>query len=293
MAVTLRDQRAAPTDGRQVLSNLGIGRHSYCRISTVLEMPNLVQLQMDSFDWFKTEGLRELLEEISPIVDYNGKMELHFLEHRFDEPRASEETCRERDMTYAAPLRIRVRLVIRETGEIKESDVFLGDFPMMTPDGTFLINGAERVVVSQLVRSPGVYFELSDDPTTGRPLCSAKLIPSRGAWLEFETSNRNVLSVKVDRKRKLPATILLRAIGFAEDDEIRELFSEVRRSRASLSLTARSSAIRRAASRRRRSSSIADCDLATRRPRTTRHRFLRDCSSIRGVTTWLAWAATS
>ena len=227
MAVTLRDQRAAPTDGRQVLSNLGIGRRSYSRISTVLEMPNLVQLQIDSFDWFKTEGLRELLEEISPIVDYNGKMELHFLEHRFDEPRATEEICRERDMTYAAPLRIRVRLVIRDTGEVKESDVFLGDFPIMTPDGTFLINGAERVVVSQLVRSPGVYFELTDDPTTGRPLCSAKLIPSRGAWLEFETSNRNVLSVKVDRKRKLPATILLRAIGFADDDEIRELFAEV------------------------------------------------------------------
>jgi len=227
MAVTLRDQRIAQTNGRQVLSNLGIGRRSYSRISTVLEMPNLVQLQIDSFNWFREEGLRELLEEISPIVDYNGKMELHFLEHRFDEPRATEEVCRERDMTYAAPLRIRVRLVIRDTGEIKESDVFLGDFPIMTPDGTFLINGAERVVVSQLVRSPGVYFELSDDPTTGRPLCGAKLIPSRGAWLEFETSNRNVLSVKVDRKRKLPATILLRAIGFAEDDEIRELFADI------------------------------------------------------------------
>ncbi|HET7034700.1 MAG TPA: DNA-directed RNA polymerase subunit beta [Thermomicrobiaceae bacterium] len=227
MAVSLRDQRTAEASQRQVLSNLGINRVSFARIPTVLEIPNLVRLQIESFDWFKTEGMRELLEEISPIVDYNGKMELHFLEHRFDEPRAGEEVCRERDMTYAAPLRIRVRLVIRDTGEIKESDVFLGDFPVMTPDGTFLINGAERVVVSQLVRSPGAYFELTEDATTGRLLCQTKLIPSRGAWLEFETSNRNVLSVKVDRKRKLPATILLRAIGYADNDEIRALFEDV------------------------------------------------------------------
>ncbi|MBX6341868.1 MAG: DNA-directed RNA polymerase subunit beta, partial [Thermomicrobiaceae bacterium] len=227
MAVSLRDQRVAAAGARQVLSNLGIGRRSFARIPTVLEMPNLVQLQLESFEWFKTEGMRELLDEISPIVDYNQKMELHFLEHRFDEPRYTEEICRERDMTYAAPLRIRVRLVIRDTGEIKESDVFLGDFPVMTQDGTFLINGAERVVVSQLVRSPGVYFELVEDPTTGRRLCGAKLIPNRGAWLEFETSNRNVLSVKVDRKRKLPVTVLLRAIGYADDDQIRELFADV------------------------------------------------------------------
>jgi len=227
MAVTLRHPFVADAGTRQVLSNLGIGRRSYARIPTVLEMPNLVQLQIESFDWFKGEGMRELLAEISPIVDYNQKMELHFLEHRFDEPRFDEETCRERDMTYAAPLRIRVRLIIRDTGEIKESDVFLGDFPVMTPDGTFLINGAERVVVSQLVRSPGVYFDLSEDATTGRMLCGAKLIPGRGAWLEFETSNRNVLSVKVDRKRKLPATILLRAIGISDDDEIRALFADM------------------------------------------------------------------
>ncbi|MFO7270029.1 DNA-directed RNA polymerase subunit beta [Sphaerobacter thermophilus] len=227
MAVTLRSQGAPDAGTRQVLSNLGIDRVSFASIPTVLEMPNLVQLQIESFEWFKTEGMRELLEEISPIVDYNGKMELRFLEHRFDEPRYDEETCRERDMTYAAPLRIRVQLLIRETGEIKESDVFLGDFPIMTPHGTFLINGAERVVVSQLVRSPGVYFDLTTDPTTGRQLAGAKLIPSRGAWLEFETSNKNVLSVKVDRKRKLPVTVLLRAIGIVDDDEIRELFADV------------------------------------------------------------------
>ncbi len=214
-------------DAEQVVSNLGINRRSYARIPTVIEMPNLVQVQLDSFEWFKTEGLRELLHEISPITDYNQKMELHFLEHAFDEPRASEETCRERDMTFAAPLRIRVRLIIKETGEIKESDIFLGDFPMMTAHGTFIINGAERVVVSQLVRSPGVYFELEEDATSGRRLCKAKLIPNRGAWLEFESSNRDVLSVKVDRKRKMPVTILLRAIGYEDDDELRAVFADV------------------------------------------------------------------
>jgi DNA-directed RNA polymerase subunit beta len=227
MAITVRDQGVAGASKDQVLSNLGIGRRSYASIPTVLEMPNLVQLQIDSFDWFKSEGLRELLQEISPIEDYNNKMQLEFLEHWFDEPRISEELCRERDMTYAAPLRIKVRLTIRDTGEIKESDVFLGDFPIMTPKGTFLINGAERVVVSQLVRSPGAYFDLSEDSATGRRLCGAKLIPSRGAWLEFETSNRNVLSVKVDRKRKLPATVLLRALNLGDNDDIRALFEDV------------------------------------------------------------------
>ena len=136
MAVTLRGPLPTEAGARQVLSNLGIDRRSYARIPTVLEMPNLVQIQIESFDWFRDEGLRELLEEISPIIDYNQKMELHIVKHRFEEPRASEEVCRERDMTYAAPLRISVRLVIRETGEIKESDVFLGDFPIMTADGT-------------------------------------------------------------------------------------------------------------------------------------------------------------
>ena len=219
--------RTIDGDAGQVVSNLGINRRSYARIPTVIEMPNLVQVQIDSFEWFKTEGLRELLKEISPITDYNQKMELHFLDHAFDEPRATEETCRIRDMTYAAPLRIRVRLIIKETGEIKESDIFLGDFPMMTAHGTFIINGAERVVVSQLVRSPGVYFELEEDATSGRRLCKAKLIPNRGAWLEFESSNRDILSVKVDRKRKMPVTILLRAIGYEDDDELRALFADV------------------------------------------------------------------
>jgi DNA-directed RNA polymerase subunit beta len=211
----------------QVLSNEGINRRSFSRIPTVLEMPNLVQVQINSFDWFKNEGLAELLQEISPITDYNQKMELHFLDHAFDEPRASEETCRERDMTFAAPLRIRVRLIIKETGEIKESDIFLGDFPMMTAHGTFVINGAERVVVSQLVRSPGVYFEMDEDPTSGRKLAKAKLIPNRGAWLEFESSSKDQLYVKVDRKRKLHVSVLLRALGYDDNEQIMEMFADV------------------------------------------------------------------
>ncbi|CAN5378143.1 DNA-directed RNA polymerase subunit beta [soil metagenome] len=211
----------------QPLSNTGINRKTFARIPPVVELPNLIQIQRDSFEWFKREGLAELLQEISPIVDYNQKMELHFLDHFFSEPRASEKVCRERDMTFAAPLQIRVRLVIQETGEIKESEIFLGDFPMMTAEGTFIINGAERVVVSQLVRSPGVYFDIVEDATSGRRLCKGKLIPNRGAWLEFETSNRDVLSVKVDRKRKMPITILLRAIGFETDEQLLELFEDI------------------------------------------------------------------
>jgi DNA-directed RNA polymerase subunit beta len=232
---------------RQVVSNQGIGRRTFSRIPTVLEMPNLVQMQLESFDWFVREGLKELLDEISPIMDHHKKMELSIYDPRFDppwsrmpkgdeqerakiDPRVAEQYCRERDITYAAPLRVSARLVMRETGEIKETGpdgIFLGDFPMMTSDGTFVINGAERVVVSQLVRSPGVYFERSPDPATGKLLSTAKLIPNRGAWLEFESSNRDVISVKVDRKRKMPVTILLRAIGIERDEDLLDIFSGV------------------------------------------------------------------
>ena len=186
---------------------------SYAKIPQIMEMPNLIKVQLDSYDWFKREGLRELLDEISPIQDFTGsKMELRFGEYSFGEPKYDERECRERDATFAAPLRVNVELIVKETGEVKEQELFMGDFPLMTPTGTFIINGAERVVVSQLVRSPGVYFTLEKDPTTGRDLAYAKLIPNRGAWLEFETSNRDVISVKVDRKRKIPVTTLLRAI---------------------------------------------------------------------------------
>jgi DNA-directed RNA polymerase subunit beta len=188
-------------------------RYSFARIQDAISVPTLIETQINSFEWFRKEGLRELFDEISPITDFTGKnMELRFLDYQFGEPRYDEYECRERDMTYAAPLRVNVQLRILTTGELKESEIFLGDFPLMTENGTFVINGAERVVVSQLIRSPGVYFKEEKDPTSGRGLHSAKLIPNRGAWLEFETNKRDVISVKVDRKRKIPVTILLRAI---------------------------------------------------------------------------------
>ena len=186
---------------------------NYAKISHVLDMPNLIQVQLDSFRWFQKEGLRELFDEISPIQDFTGtRMELTFGDYEFGEPKYSEQECRERDMTYSAPLKVWVSLTVKETGEVKEQQLFMGDFPLMTAHGTFIINGAERVVVSQLVRSPGAYFTLESDPASGRELAYAKLIPNRGAWLEFEVSSKDVISVKVDRKRKIPVTTLLRAI---------------------------------------------------------------------------------
>src|SRR5438105_8215319 len=186
---------------------------NYGRIPNLVELKDLIATQIESFAWFKTEGLRELFDEINPVSDYTGKnFELRFLDYQFGTPKFSEEECRNRDMTYAAPLRVRTRLTIRETGEIKESEVYMGDFATMTDEGTFIVNGTERVVVSQLVRSPGVYFTSAEDPATGRRLFGAKLIPNRGAWLEIETSNKDVLTVKIDRKRKVPVTVLLKAL---------------------------------------------------------------------------------
>ncbi len=197
---------------------------SYARIAHVLDIPNLVQIQLDSFEWFKKEGLRELFDEISPVQDFTGtRMELKFGDYEFGEPKYSEQECRERDMTYSAPLRVWVSLTVKETGEVKEQLLFMGDFPLMTDQGTFIVNGAERVVVSQLVRSPGVYFTIESDPSSGRDLCHAKLIPNRGAWLEFEVSNKDVTSVKVDRKRKIPVTTLLRTIDTEEGMDDTEL----------------------------------------------------------------------
>src|ERR1700736_4904482 len=188
-------------------------RKSYGQIADKLQVGNLIQTQLDSFEWFKREGLRELFNEINPITDYTGKnFELKFLDYEFGPPKFSVEECRNRDMTYSAPLRIRTRLTIKETGEIKESEVYMGDFAMMTDEGTFIVNGTERVVVSQLVRSPGVYFTAAEDPNTGRKLFGAKLIPNRGAWLEIETSAKDLLTVKIDRKRKVPVTVLLKAL---------------------------------------------------------------------------------
>ena len=202
-------------------------RHTFARTRETLPMPNLIQVQLRSFHWFQTEGLRELFEEINPIQDYSQKMELQFSvpDEPFGKPKYTAAQCRDLDLTYAAPLNVRATLHVRETGEIIEKTIFMGDFPLMTPQGTFIINGSERVVVSQLVRSPGVYFTRDIDPSSGRPLYMAKVIPNRGAWLEFETSNKNLLTVKVDRKRKIPVTTLLRAIGYGA--EIETLFEDV------------------------------------------------------------------
>ncbi len=203
-------------------------RVSYSRIPETREIPNLIELQVRSFGWFIEKGLRELFDEISPIKDFTGKvMELQFLDYEFGDPKYSELECRTRDLTYSRPLYVAVELLIKETGEIQRQRVYMGDYPWMTDLGTFIINGAERVVVSQLVRSPGVYYGKSEDPASGRDLYTAKVIPNRGAWLEFETSSRDLLSVKVDRKRKIAATTLLRAVGYEHDEEIAALFGNV------------------------------------------------------------------
>ena len=205
-------------------------RKSYAKLPTILDVPNLIKVQLDSFQRFQEDGLKQLLEEISPVRDLTGnRLELSLVAYEFREPRPghTEQECHDRDQTYSVPLYVKVRLLVKETGEIKEQDLFFGDIPLMTSKGTFITSGAERVVVSQLLRSPGVYFSADEDPATGRGLCSAKLIPTRGAWLEFETSNRHVVSVKIDGKRKIPITTLLRAIGYGSDLEILQLFEDV------------------------------------------------------------------
>jgi DNA-directed RNA polymerase subunit beta len=204
-----------------------VARKSFARFPQVLEVPSLIKVQLDSFRWFQEEGLRQLLEEISPIEDATGnRLELRFVDYEFRQPRHSEEECRQRDLTYSAPLYVLAQLLIKETGEIKEQEIFFGDTPLMTANGTFITSGAERVVVSQLIRSPGVYFTVEQDATTGRQLCFAKLIPVRGAWLEFETGNRDVIYAKIDGKRKIPITTLLRAVGYGSDQQLLETFAE-------------------------------------------------------------------
>ncbi len=201
-------------------------RKSYARLPQILEVPNLIKVQTDSFRWFQEKGLRQLLAEISPIEDFTGnRLALSFIDYEFREPHYTEPECRQKDLTYSAPLYVRTQLLVKETGEIKEQDLFFGDIPLMTAKGTFITSGAERVAVSQLLRSPGVYFTLEEDATSGRSLCHAKLIPSRGAWLEFETSNRDVISAKINGKRKVPITTLMRAIGYSSEEQLLELFS--------------------------------------------------------------------
>ena len=222
------------------------GRLSFAKIREPLEVPDLLALQTESFDWLlgnerwqervaeavasgrrnvpDRSGLEEIFEEISPIEDFSGSMSLSFRDHRFEESKYSIEDCKERDQTYSAPLFVTAEFMNTTTGEIKSQTVFMGDFPLMTERGTFIINGTERVVVSQLVRSPGVYFERTPDKTSDKDIYTTKVIPSRGAWLEFEIDKRDMIGVRVDRKRKQSVTVLLKALGMSEA-EIREEFA--------------------------------------------------------------------
>ncbi|AVQ47619.1 DNA-directed RNA polymerase subunit beta [Clostridium botulinum] len=210
-------------------------RMSFSRLKEVGQMPNLIEVQLDSYDWFLKEGLQEVFDDINPIQDYTGNLNLEFVGYKLDldSIKYSVEECKERDSTYAAPLKVKVRLLNKETGEIKEQEVFMGDFPLMTEQGTFIINGAERVIVSQLVRSPGVYYDMTVDKT-GSKLFSATVIPNRGAWLEYETDSNNIIYVRIDKTRKLPITILARALGYGTDAEIIEFFGEDERLKATI-----------------------------------------------------------
>jgi len=201
-------------------------RMSYSRINEVIDMPNLIEIQKNSYNQFLEEGLREVFRDVSPITDYTGNLILEFVDYSIDDkPKYTVEECKERDATYSAPLKGKVRLINKETGEVKEQEIFMGDFPLMTENGTFIINGAERVIVSQLVRSPGIYYSMKYDKT-GKQLFSNTVIPNRGAWLEYETDSNDVIYVRIDRTRKLPITVLIRALGYGTDLEITELLGE-------------------------------------------------------------------
>ena len=194
-------------------------RMSYGKINEVLEMPNLIEIQKNSYDWFLEEGLKEVFHDVSPITDYTGNLILEFIDYRLEDTTKYDiEECKERDATYAAPLRVKVRLINKETGEVKEQEIFMGDFPLMTPAGTFIINGAERVIVSQLVRAPSVYYAQEFDKV-GKKLFS-------GAWLEYETDQNDIFYVRIDRNRKIPVTVLIRALGFGTDAQITDFFGE-------------------------------------------------------------------
>lgn len=209
-------------------------RMSYSRIEEVLDMPNLIEIQKKSYEWFLDEGIKEVFNDISPIADYTETLVLEFVSYRLeDEPKYSVAESKERDVSYSAPLKARVRLINRDTGEVKEQDVFMGDFPLMTEQGTFIINGAERVIVSQLVRSPSVYYDKEIDKT-GKTLYSATVIPNRGAWLEYETDSKEIVYVRIDRTRKLPITVLLRALGYGTNAQIIDLLGDDERLSATL-----------------------------------------------------------
>lgn len=209
--------------------NVKYGKHrvrrSYSRINEVLELPNLIEIQTDSYKWFLDEGIKEMFGDISPIEDFSGKLSLEFTDYQLQEPKYTVDEARAHDANYSAPMYVKLRLINQETGEVKEQDVFFGDFPLMTEQGTFIINGAERVIVSQLVRSPGVYYSPKVEKN-GREGFSATVIPNRGAWLEYETDTKGISNIRIDRTRKIPLTVLIRALGFETDSEILEIFGE-------------------------------------------------------------------
>ena len=199
-------------------------RMSFGKIDEVLKMPNLIEVQKNSYKWFLEEGLKEVFRDVSAITDYNGNLVLNFVDYRIDDnPKYTVAECKERDVTYAAPLRVKATLWNKETGDVKENEVFMGDFPLMTESGTFVINGAERVIVSQLVRSPGVYYAFEKDKT-GKDLFKTTVIPNRGAWLEYEMDSNDVIYVRIDKNRKIPLTTFIRALGVGTDQEIEEKF---------------------------------------------------------------------
>ena len=209
-------------------------RMSFSHIDEVISMPNLIEVQKNSYQWFLDEGLKEVFHDIGTIEDYTGNLALSFVDFRLDkEPKYSIKECKERDVTYAAPLRVTARLLNKETGEVKDQEIFMGDFPLMTDAGTFVINGAERVIISQIVRSPGMYYGHEVDKADQHTY-TATVIPYRGAWLEYETDNANVFWVRIDKNRKLPITSLIRALGVTTDEQIKEMFGEDERIIATL-----------------------------------------------------------
>ena len=261
-------------------------RVSFAKLDEVLPLPDLVGIQRESFDWLLSEGLKEVLEEVSPIEDFTEQFQLYFGKHQFKDVKASEEECRDKDITYSQPLFVEATFVNKVTGEIKEQEVFMGDFPIMTGRGTFIINGTERVVVSQLVRSPGVYFSKELDKTSDKDVYVAKIIPGRGAWLEFDVDKKDTVGVRIDRKRRQNVTVLLKALGWTAD----EILDAVRQ--RAVDPAHAGEGPRRDRRRRRSRTSTASSVRASRPRRSPRGRCSRTCSSTRSATTWPGSAGT-
>ena len=206
-------------------NNKQIQRYEFGKIPKIMEMPDLLDIQKESFEWFKKEGLMDALKDISPIEDFTGNMSLEFTGYSFDPMEVSADECKQQDMSYTAPLKVSARFVNKETGEMKEQEVFMGDFPIMTVKGTFIINGTERVIVSQLVRSPGVFYDTDIDKKTEKELYMCKVIPTRGSWIEIETDKKGVAYVRIDRRRKFLLTIFLKSVGFGSNQDLIDMFS--------------------------------------------------------------------